>query len=172
MKLRLTIKRKSRELNVHILVIILASCGPTDDYNNLGHGCLFYGGDGDGIRVPYSYGKSIYGKVIGYHFDQNYIVAKQVPDKQDYISQVSTEFRAAASNLSDSEEKKQIPIFDIMADSVLRTDPYFIHIFSSKTNYWIVNHNKREVIGPMNKKQFIQTFKKLKISKSLMLDNA
>jgi hypothetical protein len=167
MKIKL---RKIHELLFVAITTICINCGPVDDYENLGHGCLYYGGDGDGIRVPSQYGRSIFGKVLEYRFDNDYILVKQKPDKQDYIMQISTEIRAAQRNMSTKEERRQLFIFDQKADSIIKNDPYFVKVFSSRINYWIINHHSKSITGPMSKQEFTKKFRALRIDDTLMLN--
>jgi hypothetical protein len=108
--------------------------------------------------------KNIYGRVIDFCYDNNFILVKQKPDYNRYKDMVSFEYRLANRQDSNAIEKSLI-----ITDSLLKNDPYYKAIFSKDINYWIINNKEKKLLGPFTKEEYLKQRKLLNIPKSLAL---
>ena len=138
--------------------------GGADYYVDLPNGYLFRGGDGDGIITYDSTRKSIYGKVTEIAFNDDFIIAKQVPDSMAHELEIC--------NYLQRRTQQENPDLETLADSTLSNDPYYKRIFSAKENYWILNHHgKGTLYGPFTKVEFKRKKQELQVPASLVLKN-
>ena len=56
---------------------------------------------------------------------------------------------------------------EIVADSLLKTQPYYQSIFRRKRNYWIIDKKSNVGYGPVDSLQFVQQCKRLGITLEL-----
>lgn len=59
---------------------------------------------------------------------------------------------------------------DLIADSIVKFDPYIKSHFVRKRNYLIIIKKKDIILGPYSKSQYIDRRKELKVSEDLQLD--
>lgn len=156
-------------LLIQTLMFGLYSCGSTsDDYRELSGG-YFYRGEGGEKEQIISHSpnrKEIYGKIISYDYNSDFIIALQEPNYEDYKDMIGF-------NLQD--DLKKYPVNSVeermqsekRADSILRNNEYYKKIFASKINYWIISHTMDSVIGPLNKEEFLQKKKELNVPSNL-----
>lgn len=151
-----------------VYVLWLASAfmgGGADYYVDLPNGYLFRGGDGDGIITYDTTRKSIYGKVTEIAFNDDFIIAKQVPDSMAHEVEISTYLQR--------RNPQKSPDLKALADSILSADPYYKRIFSARENYWILNHHGKGILyGPFTKVEFERKKQELRVPASLVLKNA
>lgn len=148
----------------------LFSCGSPDYYEELSGNYLYYGGDGDGILAPMPNKKSIYGKVTKLGFDENFIVAFQKPDYTDYRHHLSSKIRSDASKYPENSSE-DMNATDSIADSLLKNDPFYVQVFSSKANFWIIRHSDNRVYGPLKKQEYEALRTELKVPVELKLED-
>lgn len=60
--------------------------------------------------------------------------------------------------------------YGYIADSLLRSVPYYQKLFANSSNYWIINKYNDSLIGPLTKSEFEVARKKLKMPDKLKLD--
>lgn len=139
--------------------------GGADYYVDLPNGYLFRGGDGDGIITPDTTRKSIHGKVTEIAFNDDFIIAKQVPDSMAHKMEIYARLRGRTP--------QENPNLEALTDSIFSNDPYYKRIFSAKENYWILNHHGKGILnGPFTKAEFERKKKELQVPASLVLKNA
>ena len=151
------------------VLFALFGCGAPDNYQELSGNYFFRGGDGDGILSHKPDKMSIYGKVIQYKFNNDFIVVIQHPDYMDYKTMIS-------SNLLNDVKKypknstKDISMANREADSLLKYDTTYKKIFSAKENYWIISHKNEKTYGPLNEFEYMKIRKQLQVPQNLVLD--
>lgn len=59
---------------------------------------------------------------------------------------------------------------DLIADSIIKFDPFIKNDFQRKRNYWIILKKKEVVLGPYSKLQYQQQRKELKVPENLQLE--
>lgn len=151
---------------VYLLWLVSAFMGGGADYYvDLPNGYLFRGGDRDGIITNDTTRKSIYGKVTEIAFNDDFIIAKQVPDSVSHESEIENHLKR--------RNPQKNPDLKALADSILSTDPYYKRIFSAQENYWILNHHGKGLLyGPFTKIEFKRKKQELQVPASLVLKNA
>lgn len=178
------------------LTLLISSCMTlNDNWVDLGDGYTFHA-DGKWRSIypnQIYYPTQIYSQITDYKFDENFIIAKQKPDKEYYLiftsSNYSSRFIIYNSYLKDSTSKTfndertpfirqsikadsslykilkskgitdQNQIVDknkikIVLDSVFQADPFYVRLFSSNENYWLINKDKNIRYGPFTKQEF------------------
>ena len=166
-----------------------------DDWVDLGDNYTFHA-DGKWRSIhpnQSNYPTQIYSQITDYKFDEQFIIARQKPDRDHYLiftsSNYSSRYNIYNNFLKDSNAKTfndettpfirqaikadsslyntlkskgitdQNQIADqekikIVVDSVFKTDPFFIRLFSSNENYWLIDKDKNIRYGPFTKKEF------------------
>ncbi|GHT79436.1 hypothetical protein AGMMS50262_23120 [Bacteroidia bacterium] len=147
-----------------LLCILVFSCGGWSDLLlNMGSG-YYYDGEGPSSNMIFlSYSEkdssidemSVYPTVKNFAYDEEFVIATQVPDKEGIMARVF---------------KFVDPSFEVKLDSLIQNDPYFNNIFANDTNYWIIDKARHIVLGPYNKIDFAIKSKELNISKKLIKD--
>lgn len=146
-------------------LFLLAQCGgAVDFYETLSGDYLYTRGDGDHILDTRPNGKNIYGKIVKYKFDKDFIVALQQPNHESYKTMIAFNLR---TNYSSDEE---VNLLEMKADSILAHSPYYIKIFSRKKNYWIISHKNRQIYGPYSIAEYLTKKEELKIPSNLNLN--
>ncbi|WP_409013341.1 hypothetical protein [Dyadobacter sp. CY343] len=112
----------------------------------------------------------MYGKVTKLGFDENFIVAFQKPDYTDYRNHLSFEIRSDVSKYPENSSE-DMNATDSIADSLLKNDPFYIKVFSSKANFWIIRHSDNRVYGPFKKQEYEVLRTELKVPIELELEN-
>lgn len=151
------------------ILLTFSKCGSPDYYEELSGNYFFRGGDGDGIVSHQPNRKNIYGKVVRYKFNNDFIVALQTPDYKDYQSMVSFELGGDVKKYSENSDE-DMNLTDKIADSILHNDPYYKKVFSSKENYWIISHKNECIYGPLTRSEYKEKRAELKVPNSLQLD--
>jgi hypothetical protein len=120
--------------------------------------------------ICYSPSKNnIYPNVISYDYNDNFIIAIQTPNLEQYkffIAEYLLDDTNTDINTSPNNQAKR----DKFADSILKYDPYYLKIFSHDTNYWIISHKNKQLYGPFTKEEFLQKRKELKVPENLVLN--
>lgn len=57
----------------------------------------------------------------------------------------------------------------LIADSIIKFDPYYLKQLSRKRNYWIINKKKDIIFGPFSKVEYLRMRNQFKISETLFL---
>lgn len=181
---------------IYALTLLFSSCMTLNDsWTDLGDNYKFHA-DGEWASISPSqmyYQTQIYSKVTAYKFDDQYIIAKQTPDREHYLlfttSDYTSRFIIYSNFLKNSTTKEYIDettpfvrqaieadsslhkllvtkgvtdqnqINDqekirTVVDSVFRNDPFYIRLFSSSDNYWIIEKAKNRRYGPFTKQEF------------------
>jgi len=115
-------------------------------------------------------GNDIFGKIISYDFNSNFIVALQKPDINDYKSMIATNIRFVGNKYINNTLQDVIAS-EIEADSIIRNDSFYIKLFSSKVNYWIISHKENKRYGPFDKIEYEKKRIELKIPESVRVNN-
>ncbi|KQS24674.1 hypothetical protein ASG33_23205 [Dyadobacter sp. Leaf189] len=143
------------------------------DYSeNLGNGFLYEssGKEFKNIRTPIRGQKNIYGKVMEYKFNADFILAIQQPSREIYHGSIAYELRNADrvkykyNSTNDRIESERV------ADSLILNDPYYKSIFANTTNYWIISHQNKTMYGPLTKEEYFRKRKELKVPDELKLE--
>jgi hypothetical protein len=151
-------------------LLALTGCGSPDYYEELSGSYLYYGGDGDGILATTPNKKSIYGKVTRLGFDDNFIIAFQKPDYTDYHNHLSDIRRTDVTKYPENSDE-DLKATNSIADSLLKNDPFYVKVFSSKANFWIISHRNNRVYGPLNKHEYEALRTELKVPIDLELED-
>lgn len=133
------------------------ACNHSDVLNHLGNG-YYYMSEGTMLKMIFlshnekeaNHDKiSIYPTVESFVADDDFIIARQVPNK---------------------EGVKWIfyPFTDIQVDSLIKNDLYFEEVFANKINYWIIEKKKHKVFGPYNELDFNKKKNDLNISEKMI----
>ncbi|WP_276131871.1 DUF3997 domain-containing protein [Polluticoccus soli] len=142
--------------------ILLVACNMSDSSKKLsGNYCYRWEGGGDKVILRHSGSvrDNIYGEVVDYEYNDDFIIAMQRPDFKTHAHYLAFE-------LPGDEIEKDIR----EAESTLRTEPYYIQIFSNKLNYWIISHNHNKTFGPLTKSEFQKLHDSLNIDEDLNFD--
>ena len=59
---------------------------------------------------------------------------------------------------------------DLIADSIIKFDPYIKSNFERKRNYWIILKKKDVILGPYSRHQYQHQRNELKVPETLQLD--
>ena len=179
----------------------------SDDYHELGSGFNYIGEGGESHYISggdAAHNTLIYGNVLSYNSNGNFIIAEQEPSREEYKSQIDSDLRASYYRyhdfIADSAEWKRnwpvkeihatrqfAPLYttlksmslslennsadkekcEIVADSLLKMQPYYQSIFRYKRNYWIIDKKSNVGYGPIDSLQFTQQCKRLGITLKL-----
>jgi hypothetical protein len=107
----------------------------------------------------------IYGKVISYNYDDNFILAMQVPSKKDYKLNIAFGLREAKTRNS----KEDIIESEKKADSIIKTDAFYQKLFSNHVNYWIISHTENKTYGPLTVDEYLKARQTLNVPSNLRL---
>lgn len=142
-------------------LILLVACNMSDLSQELS-GNYFYAMESATEKAILSHSgkrQSIYGEVLDYKYDNDFIVAMQRPDSESHILNI-------AFDLPDGDIAENLP----EAKSILKSDPTYIKIFSDTLNYWIISHNHNKVFGPLTKPEFEKLHDSLGVDEDLNFD--
>ncbi|NLJ38650.1 MAG: hypothetical protein GX432_07805 [Candidatus Atribacteria bacterium] len=140
-----------KNLKYIFLILIINSCGIVgisdinkklgNSYHFLGEGgaqsYIYYTSSSSG-RYPSIEEISIWPTVLSFDYDENFIIAKQSPDEKT-IKQCLMFFKDKSSE---------------SADSIMKTDTFFLNMFARDTCYWIINKKDKVIKGPYNFSSF------------------
>lgn len=163
-------------MNRNILMLVIAllsiSCHNSDIYKELSGGYAYRDEGGEmkqilgGIGI---YRNEIYGKVLSYDYNREFIIVSQEPSNRDYIGMLSFYLRDDTVKYP-KNDKDALLKSEKEADSIIANDPYYKKIFSNDTNYWIIQISSDSLIGPLTKSEFEATRKEMNIPDKLKLD--
>lgn len=178
---------KSNLYRIAILLVII-SCNPGVYHERLSEG-YYYSEPGignnyinkntgvpkktDALSYIHLAKQNIYPKVTHYQYNRDFIVAAQKPNKKghSYLLGFDLEFYFHEKHgvKEDRSEKEIYTLHEekgkVMADSLLRNDPYYKNIFLRNVNYWIISHKLDSLYGPLTKEEYIEKYKKLEMPK-------
>lgn len=157
---------------VGIILFVNISCQNSDIHKEL-KGNYFYRNEGGEMKQILvnkgNFKKEIYGRVLSYDYNREFIIVSQIPSKSDYIGMLS--FYLRDDTVKYPEDDKDIMLSsEKEADSLIAHDPYYQKIFANDTNYWVIQIAHDSLIGPLTKSEFEIIRKELKIPKSLKLE--
>ena len=148
----------------------------SSDYATELSGNYFYSEEGGEIKQILNhknnsnYKKDIYGKVIDYDFNYNYILVLQEPNYNDYITMIGFYLRVNLKKYPTNSYEETVQS-EKEADSILTNDEYYKKVFKNKINYWIINNKIDSIFGPYSKQEYYIIRKKLGVPESLYLKN-
>ena len=153
-----------------ILFTTLLSCN-NDSYKELS-GNYFYKDEGEICKQIISHlpnKKEIYSTVTSYDYNSDFIIARQLPNYDDYKTMIAFELRSdlkkyPTNSINDFLKSEKL------ADSILKNNNFYNSIFINPENYWIIEIKKNKLHGPLTKSEFINASLKLKISSKLKLN--
>lgn len=152
---------------IAIIILLLYSCNLSDVTEDLPGGWVYIS-EGTGYAYIYlnqrlhdekKIKNTIFPNVAKYQFNEDYIIAMQRPNKKLSVQFIAIDLRIKLMKGDTTEESYQKSF--IIADSILDNNEYYKQIFSSVSNYWIVDIRKDTVYGPLTKKKYL-TLKKRK----------
>jgi hypothetical protein len=142
----------------------------SDSTEELGGNYVFINeGENDKFIISHLPGRTnIYGKVLSYDFNEQFIIAKQQPVFNEYKSKLAFDLRDdlikyPKNSLEDVEKTEEL------ADSILRNDPFYKNIFSGTINFWIIIIKSDSTIGPLTLNDYLIKRKKLNIPDNVHL---
>ncbi|WP_439555633.1 hypothetical protein [Dyadobacter sp.] len=166
----------SRRIKIQFLFfssLLAMGCGGISDYSeNLGNGFLYEspGKEVKNIRTPIHGQKNIYGKVVEYKFNADFILAIQQPSREVYRGSIAYELRNADRvKYKDNSTNDRIES-ERVADSLILYDPYYKRIFAHTTNYWIISHQNKAMFGPLTREEYFRRRNELKVPDELKLN--
>jgi hypothetical protein len=143
---------------------LLSSCLPglLDETTDLGGGYTYVRDGKDFKYISYykiNARKDVHPKVTDYAFDASFILVVQEPIKEHGRTKIADLLNSGKENFDDLLRK---------ADSIMVNDPYYIEIYSSKVNYWIIDKVNERQYGPLSKERFEAERKILGVSSQLL----
>lgn len=155
-----------------VIALLCISCHNSDIYKEL-TGDYAYRDEGGEMKQILggsgSYRNEIYGKVLSYDYNREFIIVSQEPSNRDYIGMLSFYLRDDTVKYP-KNDKDVLLKSEKEADSLIANDPYYKKIFSNDTNYWIIQIARDSLIGPLTKLEFEVTRKEMNIPDKLKLD--
>ena len=158
-------RNKLSRLCIVIVALLTGACGA--GVNNTSEelsGDSFFHESGLDFSYVMSHNAShrtIFPEVVAYAYDDKFIVVCQRPNKKHHRALLAGEL---------NNGQKDFEYFLIQADSILSHDPYYIKIFSSTVNFWIIVNDTHEMIGPFYIHDYIRMREQLNISDDLKLN--
>lgn len=144
-----------------VALILLSACGAgvNSDSEELSEDSFYFRTGSYGYVMSHNeLHKTIFPRVIDYSYNIDFVLIYQVPDYD------------AHRLLLDFELSRQPGFLGSKVDSVLKHDPYYIKILSSNANYWIIVNKTHDLIGPMNKGEYENKRRELRVPADLVLD--
>ena len=106
------------------------------------------------ITVEYSSRYSIYSKYLKDSTSKPFN-SETTPSIRQAIKSDSTFYEILKSKgVSDKNGKEDQDKVSVFTDSVLRSDPFYVRLFSMKENYWIIDKEENFRYGPFTKEEF------------------
>ncbi len=151
---------------IFALITMLGSCNMSDYDEDLSGGYFYMDEAPDnrtiGVAPP---GKKDIGSTVeAYAYDDNYILVIQRPLLDYYRSAIGNDLVDCLYSKTPEEDAER---GKIMADSVIKHDPYYQKVFSRPINYWIISHQVDSIFGPFSKEEYFQKRKELGVPKEL-----
>ena len=79
-------------------------------------------------------------------------------------------YREVASQISSHNTIEDQEFCRMIADSIIKDDPYYQKIYSRDINYWIIEKNVKKLHGPYSQEEYINRKEELKVPEDLKLD--
>lgn len=153
-----------KQITVMLISVVCFSCNFSDVTEDLPGGWV-YASEGKGYEEIYSNRRKhpnlIFSSVYKYSFNDDYILALQRPNYEIAKIIIASDLRITQMRVDTSKEIYEKSLR--MADSVLENDEYYKRIFSSTSNYWIIDIKQDTVYGPLKKKEYLRIKKKKNI---------
>jgi hypothetical protein len=134
------------------------------DYNEELSGNYFYRDEGEYSKeiVCHSAGanKGIFGKVISFDYNSNFIIAAQIPSFDDYEAWIQFHY-FYDSDYKDSIEKNEIQM------SYHQKGTLYDKLFSHEINFWIISHEDKQIFGPLTLDEYLRKRRELNVPESL-----
>jgi hypothetical protein len=149
---------------VSICLLLLSSCGAGFNSSSEELSGDYYfreSGNLNSIRSHNDLHSAIYSRIIAYDHNSDFIIAAQKPNLEHHRGLIASELNTGHEDFS---------VLEKSADSILKHDPYYLKIFSSKINFWIIVSKSHELIGPLTKDEYQAKRKELNIPDDLELD--
>ncbi len=172
-----------------IAIIVFVGC---EEKESLGNG-YYYLPAGATYDYPYGsilyysptdnlYGKNIliYNSIMEVKKNKRYLIIRQHPHRETMQRRITDIINGNNDNRNDNQvwfphgEESISDLFlnvennenivENIVDSMLNNIPYYQKIFTNLTNYWIIDKEEQNIIGPLNKNEFILKRKELDIS--------
>jgi hypothetical protein len=148
-----------------ICLLLLSSCGAgVNSRSEELTGGSYFRESGNALNLIRSHNglhKAIYSKIVAYDYNDDFIIVAQKPNFEYHRGLI-------ASDLNHGHE--DFSVLEKAADSILTHDPYYLKIFSSEMNFWIIVNKLHELIGPLTKTEFEAKRKELNIPDDVKLD--
>jgi hypothetical protein len=158
-------------INTLLVCLFICSCSTGGDYSEEISGGYFYRSEGADTKDILSHlpnGNNIYSKVVSYDYNSNFIIAAQQPIYNEYRSMIGFELRNDLSKYPSNSETDMIKS-EVIADSILKNDPFYRKVFSRTTNYWIIDHTRNLFLGPLSFEEYEKKRKDLGVPDDLQL---
>jgi hypothetical protein len=138
--------------------------GCSDDLS--GH---YYLSQGHSIENRLPRKNIIFPKIVSYSYDDDFIVACQKPKREWSASSFYSEKERNGMKPYQENTTETMAMKEKYADSIFRTDPYFIKLFSRKVNYWIIVIKNDQMYGPLTKGEYLNARRKLCVPEGVKL---
>jgi hypothetical protein len=168
MKSTLSIKSS---LIVYFLICCSCLCG-CSDYGEELSGDYFYMDESKELKMIENGAshKKIYPTVVAYDCNKDFIVAKQIPNKESILQEVEGEILDSLhKNSIDTNYQLTSDRFAKEAQLKIETSSYFQEMMKNDTNYWIIAHQSKQMYGPLTRKDYLKLSTMLSIPNSLKL---
>jgi len=158
-------------LAVALGVAALAGCNMSDEAEELSGGYL-YRNEGPDTKELLSNRKgmpSIFGRVVRYGYNADFVVAAQRPMYDEYRYGLGADLRSdprkyPTNSTAEREASERV------ADSLLAHDPHYRAVFAHGTNYWIIAHGPGKVYGPLTYPEYVQQARALQVPNKLAIE--
>lgn len=121
------------------------------------------------LQSDYDTRKSIYGKVIDYKYNEDYILVLQRPVYEEYVNELAGEIFETMPN-GDQILYKDDKTRRTIADSILRNDSFYQKVFLNDINYWIIIIAEDSLVGPLTQGEYLNLRAKLSIPESIFIE--
>jgi hypothetical protein len=112
---------------------------------------------------------NIYGTIVEYKYNSNYITAKQMPRKEEYKSYIVhsliLEYESRSRHFSATSRAE----VEQCADSIIDSTESYQNIFIRTINYWIIGIEMDTLYGPYDLKEFETVCRNLGVPRRLWL---
>ena len=134
------------------IFIVLLLCGCHDSYFELGDSYIYENGRIDKLMVKGTMTILVPDQVLNYEFDDNYIIAYQIPDSAYYREYYINAYKEYSDSTIHSQETTDS--LKTLLDKML----------SIQDCYWIIRKQDDKVFGPMAESDFNRMCKELNVS--------
>jgi hypothetical protein len=170
-------QRFSKTIQSTLSLIIVLSCAlplgciPNSDSTKELSGNYFYRDEGPNVKDILSHSpnrQEVYSKVIGYAFDEDFILIVQQPIYDEYKAMIGFKLRETLPRYS-KNQKEDVNMSEVEADSILKTDDFYKSIFRNDINYWIISNKQQMVFGPFTKDEYERKRVQLSVPEKLQI---